>query len=67
MARFFPELRARRMMESAALLVDEVLLEAQMRQWVASVPPDGSSWAPKDARRLCQTRITTSNGSPNHE
>jgi ribosomal protein S27E len=35
---FCPSCGARRMVESAALLIDEVLPEAPMRQWVLSVP-----------------------------
>jgi hypothetical protein len=35
---FCPSCGARRMVESAALLVDDVLPEAPMRQWVLSVP-----------------------------
>jgi ribosomal protein S27E len=35
---FCPSCGAKRMVESAALLVDEVLPEAPMRQWVPSVP-----------------------------
>ena len=35
---FCPSCGARRMVESAALLVDEVLPEQPMRQWVLSVP-----------------------------
>ena len=35
---FCPSCGARRMTESAALLVDEILPQAPMRQWVLSVP-----------------------------
>ena len=35
---FCPSCGARRMVESAALLVDEVLPQQPMRQWVLSVP-----------------------------
>jgi ribosomal protein S27E len=35
---FCPSCGARRMVESAALLVDDVLPEAPMRQWVLSIP-----------------------------
>ena len=38
---FLPELGVRRMAESAALLVDDILPQAPMRQWVLSFSSPG--------------------------
>ena len=57
---FCPSCGARRMVESAALLVDEVLPQQPMRQWVLSVPVCGeliiSHYRPVSA--LCENRVT---------
>ena len=47
---FCPSCGARRMVESAALLVDEVLPRLPMRQWVLSFPSSSAFCSPAGPR-----------------